>query len=264
MNILNQILEVKKEEVKRLHQYHSLDSFRESKLFSLSSISLAKSICHKDRLGIIPEIKKASPSKGILRENFNHLEIAKEYMRNGTDAISVLTDQNFFQGHINFLKEIAVEKSVPLLRKDFIVDEYQIFEAKAKGADAILLIAEALSDKQINELTSAAYECDLEVLLEIHSRAQLDKIDFSKNKLIGINNRNLETFNIDLETTVELSKLIPDDVVLVSESGLSNKSSLDIIKQTKVKAVLVGEHFMKSSDTGTSINQFKEWCKYES
>jgi indole-3-glycerol phosphate synthase len=264
MSILNRIIDVKKEEVKRLRREFTPSFFRESEMFAAANAGFAKSICRDDRLGIISEIKKASPSKGIIKADFNHLAIAKEYMKNSTDAISVLTDENFFMGQISFLKEIAKEKSLPLLRKDFIIDEYQIFEAKANGADAALLIAEALSKNQVAELTSAALECNLEVLLEIHSARQLDKIDFDKNKLIGINNRDLDSFNVDLNTTVELAEIIPNDVLLVSESGLTSKDNLEIIKRTNVKAVLVGEHFMKSADISKSINEFKEWCKYES
>ena len=148
--------------------------------------------------------------------------------------------------------------------KDFIIDEFQILEAKAYGADAILLIAEALSKDQIKELTSAAAENQLNVLLEIHSARQLDKIGFNLNKIIGVNNRDLESFEVDLNTTVEIAELLPDNILIVSESGVSSQSNLDKLKQTKVNAVLVGEHFMKSNDIGKSLSHFVEWCQYES
>lgn len=264
MNFLSEIVEVKKEEVNKLRQSSSLNSFSDSVFFDSPVRSLRNSLLHVDRLGIIAEIKKASPSKGLLKKDFDHIRISNIYMENEIDAVSILTDKNFFSGNINYLKEIARFKTVPLLRKDFIIDEYQIFEAKANGADAVLLIAEVLSKNQIGELTSAAGECGLEVLLEIHSKSQIDKIDFAVNDLIGINNRNLETFEVCLDTTIELTKNIPDEVVLVSESGINNLEDVKDILATKVKAVLVGEHFMRSENIGTSIREFKEWCRYES
>lgn len=261
MNFLEQILEVKKEEVNKLKQRFSLGSFREMEFYESPIKSLRSVLRREDRLGIIAEIKKASPSKGVLKQNFDHIGIAKTYIENEVDAISVLTDKNFFQGDISFLKNIARFKNIPLLRKDFIIDEYQIFEAKANGADAILLIAEVLSQNQINELTGAAKECGVEVLLEIHSESQLKKIDFAKNNLVGINNRNLETFNVELAAALELSKLIPKDVVLVAESGINTIADIEKICVTNISAVLVGEHFMKSSNIGESVQEFKEWCK---
>lgn len=262
MNFLSRIIEIKKEEVKKLRQNFSPAFFRESEFFDAPVQSLRKALQHNDRLGIIAEIKKASPSKGILRHEFDHIEIADTYIKNDVDAISILTDRIFFGGNISFLQDIARFKTVPLLRKDFIIDEYQIFEAKANGADAVLLIAETLSQNQISELTSTANEYGLEVLLEIHSSDQFDKIDFAKNNLIGINNRNLETFKVDLSTTRRLSKLIPGNVVLVSESGLNSIADVKEIRTTKVNAVLTGEHFMRSDNIADSIKNFMKWCSY--
>lgn len=264
MSILNDILKVKRDEVSRLRSEFSLNSFNDSEFFDLPVRSLKNVLMHKDRLGIIAEIKKASPSKGLLKKNFDYSRIANIYMENGIDAISVLTDKNFFQGSISYLKEIAQFKTVPLLRKDFIINEYQIFEAKANGADAVLLIAEALSKNQIIELTGAANECGMDVLLELHSASQLDKIDFAVNNLIGINNRNLETFEVSLTASFELAELIPDEVMLVSESGINTASKAKDILRTRIKALLVGEHFMRSENIETTIHEFKEWCRYES
>ena len=264
MSILDDILKVKRNEIAILRADQSLSSFGESEFFDMPVRSLSKALIHTDRLGIIAEIKKSSPSKGILREDFNHNKIANIYMENEIDAISVLTDINFFQGNISYLRDVAQFKTVPLLRKDFIIDEYQIFEAKANGADAVLLISEALSKNQISELTLATKECGLEVLLEIHSYSQLDKIDFTLNNLIGINNRNLETFEVSLKTSIELAKIIPDEVILVSESGINMEQNVRDFHSTKIKAVLVGEHFMKSDKIELSVKEFKEWCRYES
>ncbi|MBI1937401.1 MAG: indole-3-glycerol phosphate synthase TrpC [Ignavibacteriales bacterium] len=260
-NILSKILAVKKEEVAELRKNFTRESFRDSGLFAKKRLSLYTALSKKEKINVIAEIKKASPSKGILKEDFDHLATAQTYFENGADAVSVLTDRKFFQGHISFLNDIAKRKTVPLLRKDFIIDEFQIFEAKANGADAILLIAEALSKQQIDELSNIAFENDLEVLLEIHSENQLDKIDFQLSKIIGINNRNLETFEVDLATTKNLMKYFPLEIVVVSESGINVRGDVEEMKRANVQALLVGEHFMRSGDIGKSLKEFNEWCK---
>lgn len=262
MSFLNEILEVKKEEIKKLKAERTLNSFGDEKYFSAPIMSLKNSLNRNDRLGLIAEIKKASPSKGVIKPDFNHMKIAELYMKYGVDAISILTDKNFFQGDILYICDIAAIKTVPLLRKDFIIDEYQIFEAKAFGADAVLLIAEALSAVQIKELSHASAECNLEVLLELHSATQLSKIDFTTNKLIGINNRDLESFEVNLKTTIGLSKKIPQEVTVVSESGLSSKSEIKKILATNVNAVLVGEHFMQSKNIEEAVNEFLSWSRF--
>ena len=262
-NILEEILEVKKEEVKILHRDYSLSRFNDSEFYSRERLSLYESVKDDKNISIIAEIKKASPSKGIIREDFNHLQIADIYLNNEVNAISILTDINFFQGNINYLRDIAKIKSAPLLRKDFIIDEYQVIEAKSNGADAILLISEALSASQINELSHAAFETDLEVLLELHSGEQLSKIDFSLNKIIGINNRDLTTFYVDLKTTLSIAENIPDDIALISESGISRQDDLERLKDSPVDGILVGEHLMKSPNITDSIKQLKEWCYRE-
>ena len=264
MTILEEINEVKTEEIKLLRKEFTISRFKDSEFFSRSRLSFYNTLNIKDRISIISEIKKASPSKGIIREDFNHMQIADIYMENEVDVISVLTDVNFFKGSIRFLKDIAKIKTVPLLRKDFIVDEYQIFEAKANGADVILLIAESLSKNQINELTAAAKETDLEVLLELHSFEELKKINFEQNKVIGINNRDLKTFNVNLNKTKELGDLIPKENLLVSESGIKTQKDIDFIKTTKAQSILVGEHLMASKNIADTLRGLKEWCYYES
>ncbi len=261
--VLDDILEVKRDEVKLLHRDNSMSRFKDSEYFSKPRLSITESITNDHNVSIIAEVKKASPSKGIIREDFDHLRIADIYMNNEVNAVSVLTDVNFFQGCIKYLNDIAGIKSVPLLRKDFIIDEYQVFEAKSNGADVILLICEALSTSQIQELTHAAFETDLEVLLELHSEDQLSKIDFSLNRLIGVNNRNLAYFSVSLDTTLKLRKQIPNEVLLVSESGLKMKKDIETIKQVNTDAVLIGEHFMRASNIGDSVKQMKEWCSNE-
>lgn len=264
MTILEEINEVKKEEVKKLRSDFTISRFSDSEFFNKPKLSFYNSLKRTDRISIIAEIKKASPSKGIIRENFNHLKIADIYMENEVDAISVLTDVNFFKGNISYLNDIAKIKTVPLLRKDFIIDEYQIFEAKANGADVILLIAESLSKNQICDLTAAAKETDLEVLLELHAEEEFEKINFDQNKIIGINNRDLKTFNVDLNTTKVLGEMIPEDNLLVAESGIKTKENIEFIKKTKAKAILVGEHLMVSKNISDSVKELIEWCFYES
>jgi indole-3-glycerol phosphate synthase len=264
MSFLDSILEIKKAEVTELRKNFTISRFEESEFFAEPSLKLKSAVCRNNRLGIIAEIKKTSPSKGVLKIDFDFMNIASIYMENGVDAISILTDKNFFQGNIQYLNEIAKRKTVPLLRKDFIIDEYQIYEAKSNGADAILLIAEALSAQQIKDLTIAAKETRLDVLLELHSEKQFDKIDFALNDLIGINNRDLDTFFVDTNSSMKLSCLIPDNVTLISESGFNKKEDVKSISNSRISALLIGEYFMRSENIASGIKEIKEWCQYES
>ena len=262
IDILAQIVEVKIEEVKRLKRDFTISRFSDSEYYSKQCLNFEKSLRKKEAISIIAEIKKASPSKGIIRKDFNPLKIADIYMGNGVSAISVLTDEKFFQGSILYLNAIAKYKSVPLLRKDFIINEYQVFEAKANGADAILLISEILSENQIKELSKAAFELGMKVLLELHNENQIPKIDFSLNKIIGINNRDLSSFATDLNTTLKISEQISANVVFVSESGISEQRNFDFLKDTKTNAVLIGEHFMKADNIADSVKKIQEYCYY--
>jgi indole-3-glycerol phosphate synthase len=264
MTILEEINEVKKEEVKILRKNFTLSRFTDSEFFSKKRISLRRSLYNANRISIIAEIKKASPSRGIIREKFDHLSIAHIYMDGGAEAISILTDKVFFKGSVSFLNDIAKVKRVPLLRKDFIIDEYQIYEAKSNGADAILLISESLSANQIKELIHVATENDLEVLLELHSIEQLKKITFEEDFIVGINNRDLENFEVDLNTTLKIRNLIPDDRIIISESGIKSKEHIEFLKKSKVSAILVGEHLMISKDLKGALKDLKDWCRIES
>jgi indole-3-glycerol phosphate synthase len=264
MNILNKIVETKIEEVKDLKKIFTISSFSGMEFYRKETMSFIDIINKNNHLSLICEIKKASPSKGIIRNNFDHLEIYNSYIGNDVDAVSILTDEIFFQGEIGFLREIANYKTVPLLRKEFIIDEIQIHESKANGADLILLISEILSKSQIAEFTSLANEIGLEVLLEIHSEDQLDKIDFDINRLLGINNRNLSNFKVSLETTARLKKLLPEDILVVSESGISNREDVSFLKKSGVNAILVGESIIKEENIEAKIKEFIQWCKNES
>ena len=263
MNILNEILEVKKKEVSDLRRKYSLSSFTETEFFENETLSFYKSLKDKFEISIIAEIKKASPSKGTIKEDFDHVAIAETYFRNGANAVSVLTDEMFFKGKIDYLKDIASFKTLPLLRKDFIIDEYQIFQSKSFGADFILLISEILSKNQIAELTHAAYEIGLEVLLELHSEEQLSKIDFNLNKLIGINNRNLDDFSVDLNTCINISQNLPEGVMVVAESGIDKKEDIQLLNKSNIDAILVGEYLMRSENIDAALEQLKKWCRNE-
>jgi indole-3-glycerol phosphate synthase len=263
-NILDEIVSVKRDEIAKLRKEFTLSRFKDSEFFEKSKISLIGAVKASENISIIAEIKKASPSKGIIRDDFNPLKIAEIYTENGASAISILTDVNFFKGSIKYLNNVANEKVLPLLRKDFILDEFQIYEAKSNGADAALLISEILSANQIQELTHVAKEADLEVLLELHSEEQLSKINFELNKLIGINNRNLNDFSVSLDTTVEIKKLLPQNVQVISESGINCEEELNLLKEEKVNGVLIGEHFMRAKNISDSLKQMYEWCRYES
>lgn len=261
-NILDEIVEVKHEEVKTLKRDFTLSRFSDTEHFNASCLDFTSALSKPEVISIIAEIKKASPSKGIIREDFNHIAIANVYSENGANAISVLTDKLFFKGSISYLNDIAKIKSVPLLRKDFIIDEYQVFEARSNGADAILLISEILSKTQIAELTSAASDLGMSVLLEMHSDEQISKIDFSKNRIIGINNRDLTTFQTDLSTTELISQNIDDGVLLVSESGINSKADIDFLKNVNINAILVGEYFMSANSIRDSLKQMKGFCSF--
>ena len=250
----------KKEEVNILKRDFTLSRFKDSNNFELTPISFINNLTD-DSISIISEIKKASPSKGIIREDFNHTDIAKQYMDAGTSAISIITDKNYFQGDIKYLEDISSIKNAPLLRKDFLIDEYQVYEAKSFGADFILLISEILSADQIEELTQCAHELGMEVLLELHSDSQLQKIDFSLNNLIGINNRNLEDFSVDLKTTASIKKQLPSGVFVISESGINTRDNIDELTEYEINGILVGEHLMRQSDIYAALKELREWCQ---
>jgi indole-3-glycerol phosphate synthase len=264
VNILDKIVRHKKEEVESLKSKYKISDFADSEFYPGECINILDTIKSTNSISIISEIKKASPSKGIIKEDFNHLKIAEEYLSYGVDAISILTDKDFFQGNTSYLSDIKKISNVPLLRKDFIIDEIQIHEAKAIGADFILLICEVLDKYQIKDYSVTVNELGMRVLLELHSEKQLDQIDFDINKLVGVNNRNLENFTVDLKTTEHVSKQIPDDILVVSESGIHKQNDINYLKTLNIDAILIGEHLMKSGNINSSLQELKQWCKIES
>ena len=211
----------------------------------------------KKKISIIAEVKKASPSKGVICEDFYPVKIAKEYCSNGASAISVLTERDFFKGSDEYLKNISEVVNIPVLRKDFIIDRYQIFQAKNIGADAILLIASILEQKELKEFYNIATELGLNCLVEAHNEEEIKKALSIDAKIIGINNRNLKTFDVDIKNTETLIKIIPEEKVIVSESGFFNSDDIKRVQTIGVDAVLIGEALMKSDDISSKLMDLK-------
>ena len=203
---------------------------------------------------VIAEIKKASPSKGVMRENFMPAEIAKSYQAGGASCLSVLTDIDFFQGSDEYLKQARAACDLPVIRKDFIVDPYQIYEARAMGADCILLIVAVLGDEQMHNLYTLARELGMDVLIEVHDAQELHRALPLQAELVGINNRNLRTFETSLNTTIELLAHIPEDRIVVTESGIHSGDDVKRMRDNQVNAFLVGEAFMRADDPGAELN----------
>ena len=207
------------------------------------------------KAGVITEIKKASPSKGILRDNFVPEEIARSYEKHGAACLSVLTDVDYFQGCNNYLQQARAACNIPVLRKDFTIDPYQIYEARAIGADAILLIVACLELNQMKDLEACAHELGLDVLVEVHNTPELEQALELKTPLLGINNRNLKTFEVTLQTTLSLLSMVPKNKTLVTESGILNRANVELMRDNHVNAFLVGEAFMRADDPGAALNE---------
>lgn len=204
---------------------------------------------------VIAEIKKASPSKGVIRENFNPAEIAKSYAKSSAACLSVVTEEDFFQGNDEYLKQAREVCSLPVLRKDFVIDPYQVYESRWIGADCILLIVAALGDAQLNELCGLAHNLEMDVLIEVHDEEELERALRVPNKMIGINNRNLHTFETSLNTTLSMLDRIPADSLLISESGIQTPEDVKLMREHGVKAFLIGEAFMSADDPGAKLKE---------
>ena len=207
------------------------------------------------KAGVIAEIKKASPSKGVLRENFQPAQIAQSYEKHGAACLSVLTDVEYFQGCNAYLQEARAACTIPVLRKDFTIDPYQIYEARAIGADAILLIVACLELNQMKELEACASELGLDVLVEVHNAPELEQALELKTPLLGINNRNLKTFEVTLQTTLSLLPMVPRDKILVTESGILGSADVQLMRDKQINAFLVGEAFMRATDPGAALSE---------
>ena len=210
----------------------------------------------EDRISIIAEVKKASPSKGVIREDFDPVALARSYEKGGAAALSVLTEPYFFMGDPQYLQQVRREVLLPCLRKDFIVDVYQLEQARALGADAVLLIVKITSGNELYELHNAARELGLQTLIECYDEVDWDRLDFSQMEIVGVNNRNLDTFEVDLHRGVSLLQTAPQGVVRVSESGLNRAEDLLLLRDRGIHSALIGEHFMRCDDPGAEVNRF--------
>lgn len=257
-DILAKILETKKAEVATARQMRSeADVLREAKNRK-DLRGFARAIEEKIAQGkpaVIAEIKKASPSKGVIRDNFNPVEIASSYAAHGAACLSVLTDVKFFQGSYDYLRQARAACTLPVLRKDFMIDPYQIIHARALGADCILLIAAALSPQQLREFEAVAKELGMDVLVEVHDRAELDVALQMETSLLGINNRNLRSFETSLNNTLDLLDAIPEGKRVVTESGILQPADVKLMRDNGVQAFLVGEAFMRAPDPGVALQQ---------
>lgn len=205
------------------------------------------------RSGVIAEIKKASPSKGVIREDFDPAEIARSYAENGASCLSVLTDEHYFQGHAEYLKQARSACGLPVLRKDFVIDPYQVYEAREMGADAILLIVAALGDPMMIDLEQTAMALNLDVLVEVHNEAEMERALRLQTPLLGINNRDLRTFETSLDTTLSMLSMIPDDKIVISESGIHSVEDIALLRANQVNCFLIGEAFMRADDPGAAL-----------
>lgn len=258
--ILDKIIKQTKEDLEKRKKDFGMEWLGRSLAYNPYAPRDVKSVLtstEDNKYRIIAEVKKASPSKGVIREDFDPISIAKEYEAGFADALSVLTEPHFFQGNLEYLPQIRRYVPMPLLRKDFIVDEYQIVEALVYGADFVLLIAKALSSSELKRLYEYALNVGLEVLVEIHDKEDLKKAMFAGASIIGINHRNLESFEMDMSLSESLIPLIPNNKIIVAESGINSFETVKNLSQIGVDAFLVGEHFMRQTDIAKEVKTFK-------
>lgn len=252
MSILDKIVEDTRALVAERKSSTSIGSLEASALYNKSRLDFEGAL-KADGLAVIAEIKKASPSKGIIRADFEPTRIAAQYTSFGANAISVLTEPLHFQGQLKFLADVRETTNLPLLRKDFIIDPYQLVEARAYGADAVLLIAAILDKKQLNHLHKAANELNLDCLVEVYDANEMDRIDFDQVRILGVNNRDLRTFEVNLKHSINVFKSAPDNVIKVSESGIHSGEDLFFLRSHGSDAVLIGETFMRAENPGEAL-----------
>jgi indole-3-glycerol phosphate synthase len=253
--ILSKIISEKRKEVEKARTLMPEQRLKElaEKMYTKSSFK--RNIARLHHINLIAELKKASPHRGIIRGDFNPLKIALTYQANGASALSVLTDERFFEGNLKILKELKGKVTLPLLRKDFIIDEYQIYESVYWGADAILLIAHILTEEELTSFYRIAKGLGMDVLVEVHNEEDMEKAIKSGASIIGINNRDLTTFRIDLSTTQRLARLIPENKVKVSESGIKTYEDVMFLKSLGIDAVLIGEVFMEADNIAAKMRE---------
>ena len=256
MNILDTIVERKKAEVAERKQQKSLDVIKADDYYSRKTISLVEGLSKPNASGIIAEFKRKSPSKGIINDRVDPVEVTKAYQDAGASAVSILTDAYFFGGNDQDLLRARQTLDIPILRKEFIIDEYQVHEAKALGADLILLIAACLSKEEVVRFSTLARSLGLEVLLELHDEDELDHVCETID-LVGINNRSLKTFDVNIARSLRMAGQLPKDKLKVAESGIDDPAQVKLFKENGYSAFLIGENFMKTNDPGMALNEFR-------
>ena len=245
MNILDEIVAKTKSKLEEKKQGLSLEELSSKIDFeNLKEANFKKSLQNKAEV-IIAEIKKASPSAGIISDNFDPVLKSKEYESFGASALSILTEEDYFLGNIQYLKDVKATTSLPILRKDFIVDEYQIYESKLIGADCILLIASILNDEELKNFSETAERLKLDYIIEVHDEEELQRVQHFSNAIIGVNNRNLKTFDVDINNSVELKKIFEGENIFIAESGIKSKKDIEYLKQHNINVFLIGESLMK-------------------
>ena len=255
-DILEKIVAVKQQEIAEAIRRKPLAVMREdaeSRVLTRDFVGAIRAKIASGKAAVIAEVKKASPSKGVLRADFIPADIAQSYAEFGAACLSVLTDKQFFQSDVDYLKQARASCSLPTLRKDFMVDNYQIYESRVMGADCILLIAACLDDSQMRDMEALAMSLDMAVLVEVHDELELDRALKLKTPLIGINNRNLKTFEVSLDTTIRLSGKVPANRLVVTESGIATIEDVKKLRAANINAFLVGEAFMRAEDPGVAL-----------
>jgi indole-3-glycerol phosphate synthase len=260
MNILDKIIAQKRIEVEQRKKEVSIADLERGPFYKAETYSLKHSLLDETKTGIIAEFKRKSPSKGVINADASVEEVTLSYAANGASGISVLTDEEFFGGSLADLQKVAIINKIPLLRKDFMIDEYQLHEAKAYGASVILLIAACLSKEEVKALATAAKNLGLEALLEVHNEEELEHI-CDEVKLVGVNNRNLKTFEVSLEQSAQLSELIPSSKIKIAESGIHKVEDIQYLKGYGYKGFLIGENFMKQQNPAEAFKRFVEELK---
>ena len=257
--ILDEIVEKRKIQLEREKAAADFETVKKAaEKLDRRCISFKSALAKPDRLSVISEVKKASPSKGLIQPDFDPVKIAKEYETCGADAVSCLTEEHYFQGSSEYFKAIRQAINLPMIRKDFIIDEYQIYEARLMGADAILLIAAVLDDEKLKRFGCIARSLGLDILAETHDESELERVLALDFDIIGINNRNLKTFEVTLETTAKLAGMIPEGKVIVSESGIRDNADMKTVRSYGADAVLIGETLMRSGNIGATLAALRE------
>jgi indole-3-glycerol phosphate synthase len=251
--ILSRIIEEKRKELDRAQSDVPLNVLKKAAESIYIKSSFKKNISRKGHINLIAEIKRSSPSQGVIRNDMDPVRISLAYNAAGASAISVLTDERFFDGKLEYIKMVKDRVTIPVLRKDFIIDEYQVYQSAAAGADAILLIANILTQEELSRYYSLARDLGMDVLMEVHNAEEVEKALSTPATIIGINNRDLTDFNVDISVTQQLIRLIPENKIIVSESGIETYEQVMFLKSLGVNAVLIGETFMRAENIGEKV-----------